>query len=301
LGGTGYSVAGGGGAAADEPVADELLPRAVRAKSNLGRMSSAAEGAGMLAVCRGITHSVTDTTTTAGDGNTQQVQLLQKTIMGVAWEKHLQQKYGRVFLSKLASRSQRSLQSDGSGAADRVPLSERGSVVSQLLSFEFAFILLFSMVFFTRASLYLGLLGEFLSAPAFAAHGFNADDSAAFVNIISAMVPCGALFAPVIDPVIQRMGFLWYSLWVALMGVAYSLCMLVPSMHMQVLGAFFFTYYRANVFAFPGIYNLTVFGGRTVGTVQGLSQITSNQEIYDRTIFSEIDCLCLQCSRSARR
>ena len=26
----------------------------------------------------------------------------------------------------------------------------------------------------------------------------------------------------------------------------------------------------ANVFAFPGIYNLTVFGGRTVGTVQGL-------------------------------
>lgn len=29
-------------------------------------------------------------------------------------------------------------------------------------------------------------------------------------------------------------------------------------------------YIGANVFAFPGIYNLTVFGGRTVGTVQGL-------------------------------
>jgi hypothetical protein len=204
----------------------------------------------------------------------QAAQTFKSTAMGVAWELHLQRKYGRKFLANIPSR--RSLQQgdsstsdSGSAAAGRPPLSERTSVVSQLLSLEFAFILLFSMVFFTRASLYLGLLGEFLSSPKFAAK-YSAATQASYVNILSGMVPCGALFAPVIDPAIKRMGFLWYSLWVGICAAAYSLCMLVPSMQVQVLGCVFFTYFRANVFAFPGIYNLTVFGGRTVGTVQGL-------------------------------
>ena len=139
---------------------------------------------------------------------------------------------------------------------------------SQLLSIEFLFILLFSMVFFTRATLYLGLLDAFLASPQFS--DYSTDTQQSYLNLLSGIVPLGCLFAPVIDPLIKRLGFLCYALWVAVTGAAYTALMLVPSMHVQLLGCVFFTYYRANVFAFPGIYNITVFGGRTVGTVQGL-------------------------------
>eukprot|EP01045_Picozoa_sp_COSAG04_P008397 COSAG04_NODE_464_length_13939_cov_11.061922_5_plen_211_part_00 len=123
-------------------------------------------------------------------------------------------------------------------------------------------------MFFTRATLYLGLLDAFLASPQFS--DYSTDTQQSYLNLLSGIVPLGCLFAPVIDPLIKRLGFLCYALWVAVTGAAYTALMLVPSMHVQLLGCVFFTYYRANVFAFPGIYNITVFGGRTVGTVQGL-------------------------------
>ena len=182
---------------------------------------------------------------------------LKMTMMGLAWERHLARKYGEQFLAKVrdSSRKTRSVQQPTQlPPTDRTPLSERNSVISQLLSLEFGFILLFSMVFFTRASLYLGLLGEFLSSPAFAAR-YDAATQAQYVNILSAIVPLGCFFAPIIDPAIQRLGFLWYAVWVAVCAVAYSLCMLVPSMPMQLLGCLFFTYFRA----FSQASSLTVF------------------------------------------
>eukprot|EP01043_Picozoa_sp_COSAG02_P062391 COSAG02_NODE_8597_length_2510_cov_1.579428_2_plen_454_part_00 len=192
------------------------------------------ERAGMLAMARSI----------SAPGPTG-ADTLKKTIMGVVWEKHLERKYGARFLAKVRDNP------SATGSVQHValpteyqPLSERDSVVSQLCSLEFGFILLFSMIFFTRASLYLGLLGEFLSSPAFSAR-YDAVTQAQYVNILSAIVPLGCLFAPVIDPAIQRLGFLSYAIWVALCAVAYSLCMLVPSMPMQLLGCLIFTYFRA--------------------------------------------------------
>lgn len=192
------------------------------------------ERAGMLAMARSI----------SAPGRTG-ADTLKKTMMGVAWENHLERKYGARFLAKVRDSPgttgsvQHAVQS-----TECQPLSERDSVVSQLCSLEFGFILLFSMIFFTRASLYLGLLGEFLSSPAFSAR-YDAATQAQYVNILSAIVPLGCLFAPVIDPAIQRLGFLSYAIWVALCAVAYSLCMLVPSMQMQLLGCLIFTYFRA--------------------------------------------------------
>lgn len=170
-------------------------------------------------------------------------------------------------LSKLRSTQAQSQEASQQSQLRKKPLSER-AIGAQLCSAEFAFILLFSCIFFTRASLYLGLLGEFLASSRFSQ--YSSDTQSFYLNMLSAVVPLGALFAPVIDPMIKRLGFLWYAQWIAVVALVYSLFMFWGRLEAQLVGCIFFTYFRANVFAYPGIYNLTVFGGRTVGTIQGL-------------------------------
>jgi len=143
----------------------------------------------------------------------------------------------------------------------------RRSISEQVCSFEFLFIVMFCVICFSRASMYLGLMADFFQGPTFDAE--DMDTRSMYVNIASFMVPCGALFAPLIEPVCERLGYAYYCIWICAFGVAWSLLAMVDIFPVQMVVAFIFTYYRANVFAFPGIFNLMIFGSANLGMING--------------------------------
>jgi len=58
-------------------------------------------------------------------------------------------------------------------------------------------------------------------------------------------------------------------MYVLLIGATWSLLATVTTFPAQMGTAFFFTYYRANVFAFPGIFNFFIFGPENCGFING--------------------------------
>lgn len=136
---------------------------------------------------------------------------------------------------------------------------------SQLWSLEFLQMMAFQCVHTTRANLYLGLLAYFYESRQFAGAGASAAETARFVNVTSAMVPLGCLCAPIVEGLIDRLGFGWTAQVIALAGLAQSAVMLSSSLPLQYVAAAIFLVYRANVFAFPPTFAGQIFGARTCG------------------------------------
>jgi len=137
-----------------------------------------------------------------------------------------------------------------------------------MMSLEFAFIVTFCVVCFTRASGYMAVIQPYFTGDTFS--HYPSEQRELYVNIASLMIPFGALYAPVIEPVVNKLGFAYHSVYVMIFGAVWSLLAMVDSLNVQLIGAFVFTYYRANVFAFPGIFNLYVFGAANLGVINGV-------------------------------
>ena len=86
-----------------------------------------------------------------------------------------------------------------------------------------------------------------------------------FVNITSALVPLGCFCAPIVERLIDQLGFGWTAQAIAAAGIAQSLIMLSSSLPLQYAAAAIFLVYRANVFAFPPTFAGQIFGPRTCG------------------------------------
>jgi len=138
----------------------------------------------------------------------------------------------------------------------------------QLFSREFFFLFSFACIHTTRCNLYLGLLPYFYESKQFSMGTSATSDY--YVNVTSALIPLGCLCAPLINALIQTLGFGYTSQAIALIAAAQSLLMLSPSLPLQLAAACLFVVYRANVFAFPPALTGKIFGPRTVGRLTGL-------------------------------
>jgi LAT3 family solute carrier family 43 protein 3 len=132
----------------------------------------------------------------------------------------------------------------------------------QLWTLEFLQMMVFQAVHTTRANLYLGLLAYFYESAQFIG---ATGDRTKFVNITSALVPLGCFCAPVVERLIDNLGFGWTAQVIALGGAAQSFIMLSSSLQLQYAAAAVFLVYRANVFAFPPTFAGQIFGPRTCG------------------------------------
>ena len=141
----------------------------------------------------------------------------------------------------------------------------RKSFWEQLLTLEFLQMMAFQCVHTTRANLYLGLLAYFYESEQFTASGASSVTIERFVNITSALVPLGCFCAPIVERLIDQLGFGWTAQAIAAAGIAQSLIMLSSSLPLQYAAAAIFLVYRANVFAFPPTFAGQIFGPRTCG------------------------------------
>ena len=104
-------------------------------------------------------------------------------------------------------------------------------------------------VHITRGNLFLGLLPYFFESPQFGP-GHSAADVADYVQFTSALVPLGCLCAPLVDYIIESLGFGLTAHLITLLGIVYSTLQCFSSMRLQVGTAVLFLIYRANIFAF---------------------------------------------------
>ncbi|CAE7941435.1 FMP42, partial [Symbiodinium sp. KB8] len=152
------------------------------------------------------------------------------------------------------------------------PLEQR-SFMSQLRSFEFVSIFIYSIIMVPRANMYMG---TFSMINRKIAEGEGTMSSLNFVNTITGFViPFGFVAVPLIELCMHRLGTLWTVQLTTLIGVVYNLLQLVPSLHLQLVSVVIFAAWRAFLYSTISAFNGEIFGVKTMGRIMGLCFVFS--------------------------
>ena len=93
-------------------------------------------------------------------------------------------------------------------------------------------------------------------------------DHELYTKIFGFMLPSGVIFVPLIDWSIDRLGLggtLHFTNFIRIIGVL----SLIPSLQVNLGAFFFFTMFRAFLYASMSTFNAQVFGLRTLGRMTG--------------------------------
>lgn len=133
----------------------------------------------------------------------------------------------------------------------------------QLKSMEFTFITIFAMIQMLRATIYIGTTNKLLEN-----YG-DGDHSFIYTKVFSMVLPLGFLFVPAIDYIVERKGLNMSLLVTIGLGVAYNGLSLIPSLPAQCFAFFFFTGFRAFLYAVMSVFMAKTFGVKNLGTLMG--------------------------------
>ena len=162
-----------------------------------------------------------------------------------------------------------SLPAGETGETEQRPRLHGLAVKQQLRSFEFAVAVTFFMLQLFRSNAYLGVIKDVLQQLG------DADLDNLYTQIFTLLLPASTLFIPLYNLCMSRGGFAITFLVVHLLGVAWNVCMLIPSLQLQLLGFASFTNFRgllfASIFTFVG----HSFGNRTFGRINSLMWLFS--------------------------
>ena len=156
------------------------------------------------------------------------------------------------------------LQSAKPGACAEHPRLHGLTLKQQLSTFEFAVAVTFMMTQVFRSNAFLGVIKDLLQQLG------DGDMDNFYTQLLTLLLPASTLFIPLFNLCMSRGGFAITFLVVHLLGVAWNVCMLIPSLQLQSLGFAAFTNYRgllfASIFTFVG----HTFGNRTFGRINAL-------------------------------
>lgn len=133
----------------------------------------------------------------------------------------------------------------------------------QLKSMEFTFIMVFAMIQMLRATIYIGTTNKLLEN-----YG-DADHSFIYTKVFSMVLPLGFLFVPAIDYIVERKGLMTALLVTIGLGVTFNVFSLIPSLPVQCFSFFFFTSFRAFLYAVMSVFMAKTFGVKNLGTLMG--------------------------------
>lgn len=134
----------------------------------------------------------------------------------------------------------------------------------QLMSIEFAFIVVFAMIQVLRATFYIGTTNKLLEN-----YG-DGDDGYIYTKVFSIILPLGFLFVPAIDYIVEDKGLALSLLVTNGLGVAYNVLSLVPNLPVQCFAFFLFTGFRAFLYAVMSAFTAKTFGLKNLGTLMGI-------------------------------
>ncbi len=135
------------------------------------------------------------------------------------------------------------------------------SVLRQLRSFEFVFIVIFASIQQLRANFYIGNNNELL-------HRYG-DHDGWYTRVFGYALPAGIVFIPIIDATVERLGLIGALHTTNFMGVAYGSLALVANLPLQYAVFGFFTGFRAFLYSVMSTFNAQVFGLNTLGRMTG--------------------------------
>mmetsp|Transcript_34403 Transcript_34403/g.55657 ORF Transcript_34403/g.55657 Transcript_34403/m.55657 type:complete len:442 (+) Transcript_34403:110-1435(+) len=157
-------------------------------------------------------------------------------------------------------------------------LKERNSVLSdrstflndrplarQIMSIEFALLLIHSTLGSFRANVYLGTQNQLLINYGDSSHEFF------YTQLLGIVLPLGVLSAPLVVRSVSLNGLPFTMRVTNILGIGYNLCTFVPSLWVQTGASILFAVYRAFFFSVNTAFAASEFGSRTFGTILGLS------------------------------
>mmetsp|Transcript_16953 Transcript_16953/g.39502 ORF Transcript_16953/g.39502 Transcript_16953/m.39502 type:complete len:481 (-) Transcript_16953:69-1511(-) len=138
----------------------------------------------------------------------------------------------------------------------------------QLLTLEFAVILLFSSFELTHSNLYIGTVNGINERIAREA-GMPDADAVNVNTIVSFIIPLGFMAVPAITCSAKRYGPAGALQVSSLLALAFTALQLVPILYLQLLTVCFFAAFRAFLFSTVPAYNSHYFGVLRMGRMQG--------------------------------
>ncbi|CAK9004594.1 unnamed protein product [Durusdinium trenchii] len=139
------------------------------------------------------------------------------------------------------------------------PLEQRG-MLSQMASWEFAAIFIYSIIQVPRANMYMGSV-ELVNRKMAEAEGF--------------IIPFGFLAVPLIELCVHRLGTIPTVQVTTLLGVVYNLMQLIPKLYLQLATVCVFAAWRAFLYSTISAFNGETFGVKTMGRIMGLCFVFS--------------------------
>lgn len=146
-----------------------------------------------------------------------------------------------------------------------LPLHRR-PLRAQLCTFQYLFIVLFASVHQLRANAYVGINEQVL---------VQFGDTGTYAAIFGWALPAGIIFVPLIEYTVQHLGLHGTLHVTNLLGIAYGVLAMVPSLNVQLVTFAVFTCFRAFLYAVMSAYNMQTFGFETLGRMTGCVFTTS--------------------------
>ncbi|DAZ95283.1 TPA: hypothetical protein N0F65_007773, partial [Lagenidium giganteum] len=137
-------------------------------------------------------------------------------------------------------------------------------VKQQVMTFEFAYILIFAASQVLRTTVYIGTTNKLLEN-----YG-DADRQYLYTKVFSVVLPLGFVFVPAIDYVVERRGLTLSLIFTNAIGVLYNVLVLVPVLPLQALTFLVFTGFRAFLYAVMSAFTAKTFGLKNLGTLVGM-------------------------------
>eukprot|EP00913_Durusdinium_trenchii_P001313 g1211.t1 len=153
------------------------------------------------------------------------------------------------------------------------PLEQRG-MLSQMASWEFAAIFIYSIIQVPRANMYMGSV-ELVNRKMAEAEGIGKDTVAGVSTITGFIIPFGFLAVPLIELCVHRLGTIPTVQVTTLLGVVYNLMQLIPKLYLQLATVCVFAAWRAFLYSTISAFNGETFGVKTMGRIMGLCFVFS--------------------------
>lgn len=149
-------------------------------------------------------------------------------------------------------------------SGDAVMKLSQFSIGKQLRSYEFMFGLIFASVQILRTNVYIGTNNKLLENYGDDQDGFW------YTKLFSLVLPLGFLFIPAIDYIVEQCGLAASLYLTTIMGIAYNILAILPSLPLQCLVFFIFAGYRAFLYSVISAYNAKIFGLKNLGKIIGI-------------------------------
>ena len=142
------------------------------------------------------------------------------------------------------------------------------SAARQLMSLEFALVVIFASVQMTRCNFYIETVNEMLQWTAGDLNGHMA-------RIFAWVLPAGIVFVPLVERSVQRLGVLGTLHVTNTLGLIFGSLVLTPWGSLQVLNFAVFTGFRAFLYATLNTFIAFSFGVNTMGRMVGSTFTTA--------------------------